>query len=206
MHSTGMLIIISGPSGSGKGTVVSRLKDPEIDYALSISMTTRNKRPGEVHGVDYFFCDEEEFKQRRNNNELLEHAVFCGNLYGTPRAYVEEQIDLGKAVILEIDVNGALQVKAKFHEAILIFLIPPTFEELACRLKNRNTESQETINDRLRRAKDETKLIDKYDYLVLNDEVEFAVNKINCIVKSEYLKPCRNKIFIDSLLHANSKV
>jgi guanylate kinase len=194
-----MLIIISGPSGSGKGTVVNNLKDADIEYALSISLTTRKKRPGEVNGVDYFFCTESEFKSKRDQNELLEHAVFCNNLYGTPRAYVEEQIELGKAVILEIEVNGALQVKEKFSEAVLVFLIPPTFEELANRLTTRNTESRETIKDRLRRARDEIRLIDKYDYLVLNDEVGLAVDRINCIVKSEFLKPCRNKVLIDNL-------
>ncbi|MDR2939387.1 MAG: guanylate kinase [Clostridiales bacterium] len=199
MRSTGMLIIISGPSGSGKGTVVNNLKDADIEYALSISLTTRKKRPGEVNGVDYFFCTESEFKSKRDQNELLEHAVFCNNLYGTPRAYVEEQIELGKAVILEIEVNGALQVKEKFSEAVLVFLIPPTFEELANRLTTRNTESRETIKDRLRRARDEIRLIDKYDYLVLNDEVGLAVDRINCIVKSEFLKPCRNKVLIDNL-------
>ena len=199
MHNTGMLVIISGPSGSGKGTVVKKLFDDEIGYALSISMTTRSPREGEKNGTDYFFCTEEEFIRKRNNNELLEHAVFCGNLYGTPRDYVEQQIALGKAVILEIEVNGALQIKEIFPEAVLIFLIPPNIKELANRLKNRRTESEETIQDRLRRAREEIELIEEYDYLVVNDEIKNATNSINCIVKAEYLKPLRQKAFITGL-------
>ena len=190
MDNKGMLIIISGPSGSGKGTVVKGL-DPALNYALSISLTTRKQRKGEVDGKDYFFCTEEEFIEKRNNNQLLEHAQFCGQYYGTPKDYVLEQIDQGKAVVLEIEVNGALQVKEKFTECILIFLIPPTKEELARRLISRNSESKEDIEDRLFRANEEIKLIDKYDYLVINDKVDEAIEKINTIVRAEYLKPFR---------------
>ena len=199
MSNTGMLIIISGPSGSGKGTVVRQLTDTNDKYALSISMTTRQRREFEIDGKDYFFCNEKDFILRRDNNELLEHAVFCGNLYGTPKYYVEEQIKEGKAVILEIDVNGALQVKEKFKDAVLIFLIPPTLEELYFRLVGRNTENEEVIQDRLRKARDEINLLDKYDYLVINDEVLKAVEKINYIINAEYLKPHRNKVFIENL-------
>ena len=192
-----MLVIISGPSGSGKGTVVRELcKNP--DYSLSISMTTRAKRKGEVHGKDYFFCKESEFIEKRDNSELLEHAVFCGNLYGTSKAYVEEEIEKGKAVILEIDVEGALQVKEKFNDAVLIFLMPPTMEELYHRLLSRNTENKLTIEQRLIRAKKEIKHIEEYDYLVINDEVLKAAKKINTITMSEYLKPHRNKFSIEN--------
>lgn len=201
----GMLIIISGPSGSGKGTVVKNLRANNIDYALSISMTTRQKRENEIDKKDYFFCSEEEFKARRDNDELLEHAVFCGNMYGTPKAYVNEQIDKGKAVILEIDVNGALQVKEKFPEAVSIFLSPPSLEELRKRLVGRQTESTEKINDRLKKAKDEINLINRYDYLVINDEVENAVEKINSIVRSESLRPSRNMVFVNNLKGAEEE-
>jgi guanylate kinase len=187
----GMLIIISGPSGSGKGTVVKQL-DPAKNYALSVSLTTRSKRDCEVDGQDYFFCTEEEFERKRNNGELLEHAVFCGCCYGTPRSYVEDQIRRGKTVVLEIDVNGALQVRAKFPDAVLIFLMPPTMGELERRLILRNTEDKENIEDRLRRALEEIKLIDKYDYLVINDRVEDTVANIDMIVGAERLKPFRN--------------
>ena len=191
MQSKGMLVIISGPSGSGKGTVVKRL-DVTKNYALSISVTTRPPRDDEVDGRDYFFCTVEEFTEKRDAGELLEHALFCGNYYGTPRTYVEEQINKGKAVVLEIDVNGALQVRDKFPEAVLIFLLPPTMQDLEKRLINRNTEDRETIEDRLRRCSEEIKLIDKYNYLVINDKVEDAVLGINTIISAETLKPFRN--------------
>lgn len=197
MSTKGMLIIISGPSGSGKGTVVKKL-DPAMNYALSISVTTRGKRPDDVDGVDYFFSTVEAFQQMRKNDGLLEHAEFCGNLYGTPRTYVEEQIAKGKVVVLEIEVNGALQVKEKFKDSVLIFLMPPTREELSRRLISRNTENKETIEDRLRRAREEIKLIDKYDYLVINDEVDLAVERINTIVAAECLKPHRNATVIQN--------
>ena len=192
----GMLVIISGPSGSGKGTVVK-----ELNYARSISITTRKKREGEQHGVDYFFCSEEEFIRMRENNELLEHALYVGQYYGTPRYYVEEQIDQGKVVILEIEVNGALQVKDKFPEAVLIFLIPPTLNELTRRLVFRNTEDSLEIEDRLNRALEEIQLIDQYDYLVINDELSTAISEIDTIVSAEYLKPHRSRERIDKFIH-----
>ena len=194
---TGMLVIISGPSGSGKGTVVKEL-DPEKGYALSISMTTREPRASEVEGKDYFFVSEEEFIETRNNNGLLEHAVFTGNMYGTPRKYVEEQIAKGKAVILEIEVEGALQVKEMFDDAVLVFLMPPTIDELSKRLFYRNTETKMTIEQRLIRAKNEIKYINSYDYIVINDEVEHAVDKINTIVAAEFLKPHRNRHSVEN--------
>lgn len=190
MKKTGMLLVISGPSGSGKGTVVKQL-DPNLGYALSISMTTREKRPGEVDKRDYFFTTKEEFQKIRQEDGFLEHAEFVGNMYGTPKSYVLEQIELGKNVILEIDVNGALQIKEIFENCILIFLVPPTFDELEKRLIGRNTEDTDTIKRRLIRAKNEIQLIDKYDYLVINDTVENAVNTINTIVTAESCKPVR---------------
>ncbi len=197
MNKKGMLIIISGPSGSGKGTVVKKL-DPEKGYALSISMTTRSPRTGEVHGRDYFFTSREEFIEIKNQNGFLEHAEFVGNLYGTPKSYVIDQIDQGKNVILEIDVQGALQIKEVFHNCILIFLVPPTFEELENRLRARNTEDDETIKRRLIRAKNEILLIDKYDYLIINDTIDQSVQTIYDIVKAEDCRPskCKREISI----------
>ena len=192
-----MLVIISGPSGSGKGTVVKELCK-NSDYSLSVSMTTRAMRLGEVHGKDYFFCTEEEFVAKREAGELLEHAVFVGNLYGTSKAYVEEEIEKGKVVILEIDVEGALQVKEKFNDAVLIFLMPPTMIQLCHRLVNRNTENKLTIEQRLIRAKKEIKYIPEYDYLVINDEVINAAKKIETIASAEYLKPHRNESSIEN--------
>lgn len=190
----GMLIIISGPSGSGKGTVVKAL-DPQR-YALSVSVTTRISRPGEVHGRDYFFHSMKDFEAMREEGRLLEHAYFCGNCYGTPKDYVEKEINEGKTVVLEIEVNGALQVREKISNCVLIFLVPPTLEELSKRLIARNTESAESIEDRLLRAQEEIELLGKYDYLVINDKVENAVRRIDAIVEAEALKPfrCRGKI------------
>ena len=188
----GMLVIISGPSGSGKGTVVKNL-----NYALSISVTTRKPRGNEQHGIDYFFCTDEEFVRMRENNELLEHALYVNRYYGTPRRYVEDQIDQGKVVVLEIEVNGALQVKEKFPDAVLIFLIPPTMNELARRLAFRNTEDVLEIEDRMTRALEEINLIEQYDYLVINEELDVAMDEIDTIIKAEYLKPLRSKSRIE---------
>ena len=187
-----MFVIISGPSGSGKGTVVKRL-DPSKGYARSVSVTTRTPRPDETHGRDYIFTTEDEFARMRQENNLLEHAVYVGNYYGTPRRYVEEQIALGKVVVLEIEVNGALQVKEKFHDAVLIFLVPPTLTELQRRLVNRATEDAVTIEDRLKKSLEEFPLVKQYDYIVINDVVEEAVAKVDTIVAAERLRPKRNQ-------------
>jgi len=188
----GMVLIISGPSGSGKGTVVKQL-DPVKGYARSISVTTRKPREGEVDGRDYFFTTEDAFIHMRNNRELLEHAVYVGNYYGTPKAYVEDQIKLGKVVVLEIEVYGAVQVKEMMPDAVLIFLIPPSITELESRLVNRNTEDALTISSRLKKAQEELPFVAQYDYLVVNDKVDHAVSLIDCIVEAERLKPKRNQ-------------
>jgi len=193
----GMLLIISGPSGSGKGTVVKRLL-PEHGFALSISMTTRDQRLNEVHGRDYIFCSEEEFKRVRDNDGLLEHALFSGHFYGTPISYVQEMISHGKTVVLEIEAEGALQVKQKYPSATMIFLMPPKRDELKSRLIKRGREGMDEIERRLRRANEEIALIPKYDYLVINDDIKVAVDEINLIVAAEHLrtrhKDCQEKI------------
>jgi len=199
----GMLVIISGPSGSGKGTVVKRL-DPAKGYAVSISVTTRMPRDGEVNGRDYFFISESEFVQMREENKLLEHFAYVGNYYGTPKPYVEDQISKGKVVVLEIDVNGALQVKEIFPEAVLVFLLPPTFAELERRLVTRGTEDAVTIEDRLKKSLEEVPFIGQYDYLVINDKVEEAVSRVDAVVAAERLRPKRNKKTIDDF--ASSQV
>lgn len=191
MDKKGLLVILSGPSGAGKGTVVKEIMKNE-DYCLSTSATTRAPRQGEVDGVHYFFKSHEEFEKLIEDKKMLEYASFCGEYYGTPLEYVLNKLDEGKNVILEIEVQGALQVKEKYPDAVLIFLSPDNIFELKNRLVNRGTETEEKINMRIERAKEEIMLIDKYDYIVINSVVEDAVNDINKIVESEKNKAFRN--------------
>lgn len=191
MHKKGVLVIISGPSGSGKGTVVSELVK-EDGYALSISATTRKPRNYEKHGEHYFFYTKEEFEDMSCRGQLLEWAEFCGNYYGTPRAYVEAQLLQGKNVLLEIEVQGALQVKKVHPECILVFLIPPNLEELGRRLTLRGTEDNETINKRIHRAIEEIEFVTQYDYVVVNDKVEDAKKDLDSIVRAEMMRCSRN--------------
>ena len=192
MNKQGILLIISGPSGSGKGTIVERLCEKN-NFSLSISATTRKPREYEKDGVHYFFHTREEFEKMRDRKELLEWAEFCGNYYGTPRKYVTEQLMAGNNVILEIEVQGALQVKKIYPEGVLIFMVPPNLEELGNRLTKRGTEDKETINKRLRRALEEMELVEEYDYLVINDTIEQATEDMLTIVAAEKMKCSRNK-------------
>lgn len=187
----GILLIISGPSGAGKGTVVSELKKTG-DYFLSISATTRKPRQNEVDGVHYFFKSREQFEDMIKNNELLEYADFCGNYYGTPVDYINKQTEKNKTVILEIEIQGALQVKKVYPEAVLIFLTPPSMSELEKRLIERGTETSEKIKLRLSRAAEEIDNIGKYDYIVVNDTVKQAADDIECIVRAEKMRAIRN--------------
>lgn len=187
----GVLLIISGPSGSGKGTIVERLVD-DLGYRVSISATTRNPRPSEENGVHYFFKTKEEFEKMIEAGELLEHACFCDNYYGTPKEYVERQLVEGNNIILEIEVQGALQVKKKYNDAVLIFTMPPTIAELRRRLVNRGTEDMETIDKRIKRAEEELEYLPQYDYIVINDTVEQAVRDVDCIVRAEKMRCGRN--------------
>jgi guanylate kinase len=181
MDDKGILMIISGPSGSGKGTVVKELVK-EDGFALSISATTRSPRRGENEGVEYFFKTEEEFKHMIEKGQLIEWANFVGHFYGTPKDYVLNKINEGKSVVLEIEVQGAEQIKELYTDAVLVFLVPPSREELEKRLVGRGTEDEETIRKRIKRASEEIKLIDRYDYVVINDKVENAVERIKKIV------------------------
>jgi len=199
----GLLLIISGPSGSGKGTITKRLICENI--SLSTSMTTRQPRVGEVAGVDYIFCTEEEFMKIREEDGFLEHATFSGNFYGTPRFYVDEQIMQGKTVVLEIEVVGALQVKEKYPDATLVFLMPPSFEDLRHRLRGRGTECEDEIARRIRRAKEELKEMPRYDYLVINEDIEEALADIRSIVRAEKSKPARQGVRVESFLGNNEE-
>lgn len=185
----GLLIVLSGPSGVGKGTVRKAIfDDPETDFEYSISMTTRNQRIGEVDGVDYFFKSREEFEALIKEDAFIEYAEYVGNYYGTPVQYVRDTMDAGKDVFLEIEVQGARQVRKKFPEALFIFLAPPTLEHLEQRLIGRGTESQEVIQNRINEARKEVEMMNLYDYVVINDEVMEAKQKVQTIVEAEHLK------------------
>lgn len=178
------LVVFSGCSGVGKGTVINEfMKRNSSDFILSVSCTTRKPRQGEVHGVNYFFLTHEEFEQNIKDSKFLEYANFAGNYYGTKRKYIEEKLNEGLNVILEIDTQGALQVKEKMPEAILIFIAPPSLEELEKRLRGRHTEDEETIQKRLAQVKTELERSQKYDYTVINDNIERAVEEIEKIIK-----------------------
>lgn len=187
----GMLIIISGPSGSGKGTVVKELIKNE-NFALSVSATTRQPRPGEIDGTHYYFYDKQTFENMKQQNELLEWAEFCGNFYGTPKKYVQQKMEEGKNVILEIEVQGALQIKKLYTDCILVFLIPPNAKELQKRLTQRGTEDAQTVHRRLCRAIEEMDFVPQYDYIVINDTVTEAAEAICSIVAAESMKSSRN--------------
>lgn len=184
----GILFVLSGPSGVGKGTVRKALFEKDTALQYSISMTTRAMREGEKEGVDYFYRSKEDFEKMIEENQLLEHAQYVGNYYGTPRTYVEETLDKGNDVFLEIEVQGALQVKKNFPEGVFIFLSPPSLEELKNRIVSRGTETETLVMNRLKAAKDEIELMDNYDYVVVNDQVDRAVEKVQAIVKSEHCK------------------
>ncbi|MGI6128845.1 MAG: guanylate kinase [bacterium] len=187
----GLLVVVSGPSGCGKGTVCDLLRRRHQEMIYSISATTRKPRPSEEDGVSYFFLTREQFEQRANAGEFLEWAQVYGNLYGTPRTWVEDKLAAGHDVLLEIDTQGALQVKASYPAGILIFLLPPDLMELERRISKRGTESAEEKQRRLSAARQEINQIRNYDYLVVNDKIEQAVNKIEAILMAEHSRISR---------------
>ncbi len=197
MNEKGILIILSGFAGSGKGTIIKELMNKYDNYALSVSATTRAPREGEVEGVSYFFKTEEEFKKMIADGELLEYANYVGNYYGTPRSYVKEQLAAGKNVILEIETEGALNIKREYPDAILIFVMPPSVEEIHNRLVKRGTESEEIIDKRMRKAGLEIAAVDRYDYLMINDVLSESVELFNDIVMSQHMAVSRNRDYIN---------
>ena len=200
MTKRGLLIVLSGPSGVGKGTVRAAIfSKGEQKFVYSISATTRQPRTGETDGVDYFFKTREEFEQMIQNKQLLEYAEYVGNYYGTPLEYVENTLATGKDVFLEIDVQGAIQVRELMPEGVFIFLTPPDLNELESRIVNRGTDSDEVIAKRMKTAREELELMKYYDYSVVNDTVDNAVQKIEAIIQTEHLRIVRNLDTIEEL-------
>ncbi|MDD6207212.1 MAG: guanylate kinase [Clostridiales bacterium] len=198
MKQRGILTVVSGFAGSGKGTVMKALLS-KYDYGLSISATTRSPRPGEEHGREYFFLTREQFESMIKGDQLIEYAEYVGNYYGTPRQYVEEQLEQGRNVILEIEVQGALKVKEKYPDTLLLFLTPPSADELKARLVGRGTEDASTIAKRMERAAKEAEMIEKYDYLVVNDQVERCVEEVNRIITSRQAAVSNNMELVAEL-------
>lgn len=193
MNRKGILVVISGFSGVGKGTLVRRLMERyKEQYALSVSATTREPREGEQDGREYFFRKKEEFEKLIEDDELLEYASYCGNYYGTPKAYVEEQLAAGRDVILEIEIQGALKVRRQFPDALLLFVTPPSAEVLKSRLIGRGTETMDVIEHRLARALEEAEGLEEYDYLIVNDVLEEAVREVHEIIQNEHYRVARN--------------
>lgn len=196
MNEQGILVVVSGFSGAGKGTLMKALLERYDNYALSISETTRNPRQGEEHGREYFFVSEEQFKQAISEDALIEYAQYVNHYYGTPKEYVFSRMTEGKDVILEIEIQGALKVKEKFPETLLLFVMPPSVEELKRRLIGRGTESMDVIHERLQRAAVEADGMDSYDYILINDDIETCVMKMHELIQAQHNRTSNNREFI----------
>ncbi len=205
MKKQGTLVVVSGFAGTGKGTVMKELLGRYDSYALSISATTRNPRPGEVDGREYFFKTKEEFEQMIAENAFVEHACYVGNYYGTPKKYVQEQLEAGKDVILEIEIQGALNIKSQFPDALLLFIAPPSADVLKERLVGRGTETEDVIEQRLARAVEESKGIENYDYLVVNDDLNECVETVHQMIQSAGWKMSRREADVEELRRQISK-
>lgn len=199
MERKGILIVVSGFSGAGKGTLMKKLVREYDNYALSVSMTTRKPRAGEEEGVSYFFVDRDAFESTIACDGLVEYACYCGNYYGTPRKWVEEQMESGKDVILEIEIQGALKVKEKFPDTLLLFVMPPSARELKRRLSGRGTETEDVILNRLERAVAEAEGIENYDYIVVNDNLEECALRVHEIITAAHMRPERCMEFVNRL-------
>ena len=194
-----ILVVVSGFSGAGKGTLMKQLVRTYDQYALSVSMTTRAPRPGETDGREYFFVSRDDFEEKIREHGLIEYAQYCGNYYGTPKAYVEKQLLDGRDVILEIEIQGALKVKNQFPSALLLFVMPPSIKELQRRLCGRGTETEEVIRARLSRAQTEAEGIEAYDYLVINDHLDTCVAQMHTLIQGAHCTPGRNGVFIEQI-------
>lgn len=199
MKTRGSLIVLSGFAGVGKGSVLKTLFETQDGYAYSVSATTRAPRPGEVDGVHYFFTTKDHFEEMIEKDELLEYASYVGNYYGTPKAFVEEKLDQGFDVILEIEVQGALAIKKKVPDAVLIYMLPPGAEVLYQRLKGRGTETDEVIAKRMRRAAQEARSLDQYDYIIVNDTIDECAANLHTLIRAQRQRVRSNLAFIGKL-------
>ena len=199
MSKKGILIVLSGFSGAGKGTIVKRLLEDYDNYVVSVSATTRKSRPGEEEGKSYFFRTKQEFEQMIAEHAFIEYAQYVENYYGTPRAYVEEQLEAGKDVILEIEIQGGLKIKEQFPDTLMLFVTTPDAKTLKARLTNRGTESEEVIQGRLARAAEEIEEIGVYDYLVVNDDLDACVAEVHALIQGEHKKMTLNAEYINNM-------
>ena len=195
----GILVVVSGFSGAGKGTLMKRLLDTYDNYALSVSATTRSPRPGEVDGREYFFQTVDEFEKMIAQDELIEYAKYVNNYYGTPKEYVMHQLEAGKDVILEIEIQGALKVKEKYPDTLLLFVTPPSAKELKERLVGRGTETMDVIESRMKRAAEESEGVEAYDYLIINDDLETCVKEMHQVIQSEHNRVSRCNSMIEQI-------
>ncbi len=196
MKRRGLLLVVSGPSGAGKGTICDLFLANNPDVAVSVSATTRKPRDGEVEGKSYYFMSEEQFKAKIAAGEFYEYAHNYGNYYGTPRRFVEEKLASGQDVILEIDIKGAQQVKQQVPDATYIFILPPSLDELENRIINRGSETPESLGRRMASAREEMSFVDKYDYFIINDDLADAVYKMECIVTAEKQRVIQGGIYV----------
>lgn len=201
----GVLLVVSGPSGAGKGTICGMLREHLPDLGYSVSVTTRKPRTGEVDGINYFFKTVDEVKEMIANDEFLEYAEVYGNYYGTPRKYVMDQLNAGKDVLLEIDIQGALQVKEHFPDGVFVFITPPSLDELCARIYKRGTDSEEVIKRRMASAADELTYASKYDYIIVNDIAEKATKKVLTLMEAERYRVARTYFIIDEICKLNLK-
>ena len=197
--SRGKLIVVSGFSGAGKGTVMKEIMSQYDNYALSVSATTRAPRPGEIEGISYFYKTEEEFQRMIDNDELIEYAGYVGHFYGTPKEFVEQKLSEGRDVFLEIEIQGAMKIKEKYPDSILMFITPPDAQTLRNRLVNRGTETIDVIEKRLARAAEEAAGVEAYDYIVINDNLQDCVEMVDRIVKSEHNRTSERMCIIESI-------
>ena len=199
INKRGILTVVSGFAGSGKGTLMKKLLDDHDCYALSVSATSRSPRPGEKEGVSYFFKTRDEFEKMIENDELLEHAEYVGNYYGTPKEFVFSKLDEGFDVILEIEIQGAMQIKKKYPDTLLVFVTPPGAKELKARLVGRGTETPEVIEKRMKRAAAESEGIEGYDYIVINDEIDKCAKQLHEIIQASHFTPSHQASFIKEI-------